>query len=723
MSPAQVSLERSFLSSLVALDAAEAKRAIEAIDKFIDDPGRTGLNLEALKGNRSIMTIRASKSLRIALHRRGDTYVALFAGQHDAVYERIQRGRFLVSPSTKRVGFVEADSDYAEFAPLEPPCDNELGLPSPFDHWADSQLSSAGLTSDEITTVRAITLEEQLLSLLDDGWQEDRLELALELLEYDFATWAVKSLLEPDELIAEKRLRNAIADYGAVAGLSQLLSGDELARLSAAPIEVWMLFLHPEQQGVVDRKFSGPSRVRGGAGNGKTVVLLHRAASLARRYHQRGDAPSVLVTTYVSSLTLVLEELYTRLPTAVAGAVAFTNVDKLALGICRDAGEPLFVKTAAVDAAFAAAWKTIVTPGSAIDRSSLSRGYIKEEVTSVIKGRSLVSLDDYLNVRRVGRRTQLSGALRKQVWSLMIAWNQQMEQRGTVDFPDVLKKALDLTTSAGVPRFRCALVDEAQDLTLVGLNLIRSLVNGMGGDPPDGLFISGDGAQRIYPGGFTLRQAEVEVRGRTTVLKRNYRNTEEILTVAKLITGSELVEDLDEEYRRSDEETGSDRSGRAVEVVAAASSNLEIPSVMKHLETMVLEDPGLELGDIAILCSSNRAVDRVRRELTSLGIGSQDLKSYEGRSSDTPKVGTYHRSKGLEFKIVVLPHLTLGEFPMCSPEGTDPFEQEEFESRQLSALFVAMTRARDHVVMSCVQTPSELLAPAFDRLAIVPGFS
>ena len=89
-------------------------------------------------------------------------------------------------------------------------------------------------------------------------------------------------------------------------------------------------------------------------------------------------------------------------------------------------------------------------------------------------------------------------------------------------------RARDHARRRQVPTYPAEIVDEDQDLTLVGLQLVQALVDGPGGDRPDGLLILGDGTQRIYAEGFTLRHAVVEVRGRTTVLRTNYRNTAEI---------------------------------------------------------------------------------------------------------------------------------------------------------------------------------------------------
>jgi len=91
-----------------------------------------------------------------------------------------------------------------------------------------------------------------------------------------------------------------------------------LEALLAPPIEEWMAFLHPDQAKLVRRSFSGPARIRGAAGTGKTVVGLHRAAYLAR-----SRPGKVLVTTYVRTLPVVLGSLLKRMAPEVADRVEF----------------------------------------------------------------------------------------------------------------------------------------------------------------------------------------------------------------------------------------------------------------------------------------------------------------------------------------------------------------------------------------------------------------
>jgi len=59
---------------------------------------------------------------------------------------------------------------------------------------------------------------------------------------------------------------------------------DELERALEFPWDKWTVFLHPEQRTLIEREQSGPARVSGSAGTGKTIVALHRAVHLARAY-------------------------------------------------------------------------------------------------------------------------------------------------------------------------------------------------------------------------------------------------------------------------------------------------------------------------------------------------------------------------------------------------------------------------------------------------------
>ena len=370
-----------------------------------------------------------------------------------------------------------------------------------------------------------------------------------------------------------------------------------------------------------------------------------------------------------------------------------------------------------IDAAFAAAFRTVVTAGSPL--SELSRDYLRTEVTNVIKGRGLRNVDDYLAIERTGRRTGFTEPMRRQAWLLMEEWDRQMASRNTIDFPDVLLRARDHARQLMAPKYRAAIVDEAQDLTLVGLQLIRALVTApSGADPTDGLMVVGDGAQRIYAGGFTLRQAGIDVRGRTTVLKVNYRNTRQIIDAAMAVAGNQAVDDLGDQQLRGDAEAGANRQGFKPVLKCCASRDDELSFVVEQIKNAVaLETIGI--GDIAVAVPTNDQAGLVQNALTAAVIKSQTLDKYDGHPTDAIKVGTHHRIKGLEFKVVLLPFLGANEFPRQRVAGQGDVEYAEATELAISCLFVAMTRPRDGLFISCTGEPSAVLEPALDAFELL----
>src|SRR5690606_33653488 len=77
---------------------------------------------------------------------------------------------------------------------------------------------------------------------------------------------------------------------------------DEIKAALEAPFEKWAVFLHPSQRATVERAYSGPARVVGSAGTGKTVVALHRV----HRILQSEPDARVLLTTFSDPLSRAL---------------------------------------------------------------------------------------------------------------------------------------------------------------------------------------------------------------------------------------------------------------------------------------------------------------------------------------------------------------------------------------------------------------------------------
>ncbi|SOD70479.1 UvrD-like helicase family protein [Jatrophihabitans sp. GAS493] len=466
---------------------------------------------------------------------------------------------------------------------------------------------------------------------------------------------------------------NSLFDSGA-------LEAALIREASLAPIEEWMTFLHPEQVRLVRRIGSGPARIRGAAGTGKTVVALHRAAYLAESL----PGP-VLVTSFINTLPPVLRGLYQRLSPATSGRVEFINLHAWASRRLTERGLHLQVDPKFAQLAYNRAWAR-QGKRSCLGEIGVSSTYWKEEIDCVIKGRGIVDYSDYRDLVRVGRRTRLVGKQREAVWMLYCDYDDQLRAAGRLDYNDLLTLALDeLRQRPLATPYAAVIADEVQDLNCQAVRLLREISS-----EGTRLLVVGDGQQQMYPGGYTLAEAGISVAGRSTVLRVNYRNASKIIDEATKVVAGDEFDDLEGSAETGRREVLSVRDGGEVHHASAANIDALRRQVVERVGQLIVS--GQRPADVAVLCSTNFEVNVYQTLLRKAGFASLRLSEYQGSPVDAVKVGTVARAKGLEFKNVVLPvHDRPRSRTRPEPEeiGRERGEQKRRE------LFVAMTRARD----------------------------
>jgi hypothetical protein len=451
----------------------------------------------------------------------------------------------------------------------------------------------------------------------------------------------------------------------------------------ASPIEEWMSFLHPDQAKLARRSFNGPARIRGAAGTGKTVVGLHRAAYLART--RRGK---VLVTTFVRTLPDVLQHLVQRLAPDVADRIEFVGVHAFALRLLKARGVKVKLDPKAADDSFNTVWSQ-VPASSTLKASNAQPTYWKEEIDYVLKGRGITQWEVYADLDRRGRRRPLGVDQRRAVWELYSAYEAGLRRRRVHDYADVIllaeaevcREPLD-TPYGGV------IVDEAQDLSCAMIRMLYALV----ADVPDGFTLIGDGQQSIYPGGYTLSEAGINLAGRGVVLDVNYRNTAEILDFASRMVAGDEYADIEGAVARGDAARAVARTGPEPVVERSRSWDERDRQLVDRIQT-VLREVGTRPGDIGVLCITRAGAKRAAEVLRRAGTKVVMLEKYDGSEVDAVKVGTIKRAKGLEFKQVLLPDVRPDHIGDAEPPA-DGAERERWE-RLRRELYVAMTRARD----------------------------
>jgi superfamily I DNA/RNA helicase len=333
----------------------------------------------------------------------------------------------------------------------------------------------------------------------------------------------------------------------------------------------------------------------------------------------------------------------------------------------------------------------------------------------VIRGRALRDLDAYLGLERSGRGTPLSRELRAETWRLAQRYAEALSERGIGDFSDVLLKAHEVVSASGKLEYDAVVVDEAQDLTEAALRLLYALV----GNRDNGLLLVGDGQQSIYPGGFNLAALGVQVRGRSVVLSRNYRNTRQVFDAARAVVAGQSFDDGGERPEPGERPVEVTRVGPEPVIVAATSGDDHDLALAAAIEAAV--ESGAGLGDLSVLVPQQTQVDHYLKMIESLGLPTQPLKEYDGRPNALVKVGTYQRAKGLEFKQVFLPRLDPDGLREAQRSTEDDESHRERIALLRRQLFVAMSRARDGLWLGYVVAPSVLLPEVLRERSTAPA--
>ena len=502
-----------------------------------------------------------------------------------------------------------------------------------------------------------------------------------------------------------RRFYTDLDDTGLVYSQGDSETHDQLC--PPVELEEWMLFPAREQDMLTRGHFAGAMRVRGAAGTGKTVVALHRAAVLGSRYADE----RVLVTTFSRSLCNHMRSLFGRLPDS-ARNVDFVNIDALPTELL---GPPDRVDFDAAAMAFDHAYRLAV-PSEAAER--LPPDYVKEEIERVIKGRD-ASRDEYLDTdrfQRLGRIRSFKKRDREICWRLAEAWDQALKARGLTSFPDRLIEARNRAWEATTPPYRAAIVDEGQDMTLVGMQLARALVAGHPDNElrVDSLMVLDDAAQRIYPGGYLPKWANLDFRGSSRTLRRNYRNHRRIFEAAVAVRGKAVVSrDANDDGAVDDVEFERD-TGEAP-ILQKTVSNREAPAIVERIRQLVNQE-GYGHDQIGVVTRRNSNVDALLRYLRNRQIPCVNLKVLRsGPLESGVRVGTFDRAKGMEFRAVIISRLGKSIFPLepeerlpdrqlamhLEPGDPERMTDEEREQRQLhlDRLFVAMTRARERLYL------------------------
>ena len=609
-----------------------------------------------------------------------------YVNHHDKAYDWAERRRLETHPTTGAAQLVEIRETVKE---VVVPVYVQQELPAPpkprlFADKPDEELLGYGVPAEWLNDVRQAN--EDSLLLLADRLPGEAAEALLEL-----ATGGKPRVVQPATPVT-----NPFDHPDAQRRFRVMTNVEELQRALDFPWEKWTVFLHPQQRQWVERDYTGPARVSGSAGTGKTIVALHRAVHLARTCP---DA-RVLLTTFSDTLASALHTKLKRLVGSeprLAERIDVHSLSALGLRLYKSHCGP-------VSLASSNTLRELLGEAlKAVGGHKFSLQFLLTEWEQVVDAWQLETWESYRDVARLGRKTRLPEAQRAVLWSIFERVRGELKERGLVTQAAVFTAlASALARSKNLP-FDFAVVDEAQDISVSQLRFLAAL----GGDRPNALFFAGDLGQRIFQQPFSWRSLGVDIRGRSRNLRVNYRTSHQIRLQADRLLGPEATDVDGNSEDRSD--TVSVFNGPLPVIRVLKTKNEEIKSVGTWLADQ--SKAGVLLHEFGVFVRSAGQLDRAQAAVKESGLPFKILDEHVETTSGHVSISTMHLAKGLEFRAVAVMACDDEIIPLqerIETVGDDADLQEVYDTER-HLLYVACTRARDHLLVTSVEPASEFL--------------
>lgn len=496
-----------------------------------------------------------------------------------------------------------------------------------------------------------------------------------------------------------------------------LFEPEDLTRYAEGTLAGFLLRLDEQQKPLTSWALSGPTLVKGGPGSGKSTVALYRLREIvAHHLAETGDVPSILFTTYTNALINASESLLNQLlhdildlksGDSLPKEMRITTLHKTANWIARSSGEKIQMaydshRQQALDHARAAMQPRAMGDAAKISLAraiaDLRDDYLLDEFDWVIEGQNCRSDSDYLEANRSGRGIPFTQARRTAVWQLFQHYQKYLQDRGLYTWGCLIQFALDQVQSGSFTRrWDYVVVDEAQDLPPAALALAVELCR-----EPSGVFLTADANQSLYNRGFRWSNVHenLNVKGRTRILKRNYRSTRQIAAAAADIMRP--VPDFDEEAIVQEYV----HNGLPPIIYAASGSEDQVNWIGSRIYEAARK-LRLPINSATVLVHSSSVGKPLATALSEHGLPARFMSSSEfDLNEPCIKVTTLHAAKGLEFPIVVVAHVEAGRLPRDT-EATEPEEINAHHEQQRRLFFVGCTRAmRNLYVTYDKQLPS-----------------
>lgn len=672
----------TFTAAFNRLSGQDQKAVKASVFDLQMDPTGNGLKLHRIDKSKdpNFWSARVNRDVRLIVHKTGQSLLVAYVDHHDDAYAWAERRRIEAHPRTGAIQIVEVRELVEDVLPPETfDFVMPASQPAPaaqqalFSSLDDDALLSIGVPADWVADVRAATedgffaLAEHLPAEASEG-----------LLEYA----ATGVLPKP---IPITQAADPFAHPDALRRIRPIADQDELEQALAYPWEKWGVFLHPSQRDLVGRCYTGPARVAGSAGTGKTIVAIHRAVRLARE----NPTARVLLASFSQPLADAMAKKLLVLAPETGGIVP-----RITTASFRGIGEQLYQLEHGVRPRIASddyLRDRLAQAARDTELKGFSDRFLLSEWTNVIDAWGIRRFEDYATVQRMGRKSRLGPNQRERLWPVFEAVRAALAAERYTTWAQVFTELAGAFASGSAKPFDHVVLDEAQDLAPAELRFFAAIAP----DGADALFLAGDMGQRIFQHPYSWASLGVDVRGRSHTLKVCYRTSQQIRRAADHLL-PRVLRDVD---GTEDERKGivSVFDGPTPRVETFMSEADEAEAVKKTIAEWLAE--GIEGNEIGIFVRAPELVQRARAALPS------------NDEVATIVTASMHLAKGLEFRAVVVMACDEGLLPLDErvADAADEAELDEVYETERRLLYVACTRAREHLFLTGVRPASEYL--------------
>lgn len=684
-------LEESCWDAILSMPGKVQNKFKEFRRKFKENPYSAAINLERISTFKddNLRTARLGDDYRMIIGVAGqDEFCLLHIDHHDEAMAWAKNKKFIWNGQINSFQVISVDhvqeQAKATISQQEQSC---------LSAYTDEQLLRIGIPDELLPLVRSFKdandLDRYEKDLPQEAWENLFYLLVdggdIERIIFEVEEGKRKEAEHEQQLQSENNRRRFI----------DITEDEDLERILKQDLKQWMLFLHPSQRRIVEGNYSGSLKVSGGGGTGKTVAALHRLKRLCTTtYEGQGK---VLYTAYNRALVENLDALIRQMDVPLQ-RYKLDTVDALAQSIAKEHALLGQSNVLFDNKRILRLWQEVVMD----NMSELSAESLQREYQEVILYNDVTSLEQYLKTPRRGLGNALSRKARKNVW-LMVEYYQRLKaERHIVERTELFNLVARYLNDHEEHPFTHVIADEIQDFSNPELRFLRALAPVAAND----LFLVGDPYQCIYARRPNFKSSGINIQGRSRRLRVNYRTTEEIKHHAVSIVSGIDADDFDGNTE-SLKGYVSLLHGEAPVYQLFDSRNQEFNAIARYIKECL--EAGIKPHDICVAAYRNDMVDTLASHL-SREVGIPCWREGRGEK-DGVRLSTFHRMKGLEFRVVILADVSEATIPY-RPGNFDELDEEQqrqLDQSQRSLMYVALTRAINRVFITGCGKPSSFL--------------